>query len=141
MRCGERLQGGSETRECPRCGYTLRRMGRIERLVDRWLRPDPSIQASELQAKHYKLIELMWSADGAGQALYESLELGRVPYSRFVREVTDLVCRGIDEGWLDAVMPQSPTSPGASYYIDYRDAEKFRGELLRLFPPASPDDS
>src|SRR5438105_10724670 len=99
-RCGARgwLEPG-ESHVCAECGGSYRPMALLEGLVDRWFAPPPQ-HVSELYPRHLKLIELMWTADGRGQEMYAALGLERVSYPQFVRRATELVVRGLDEGWI-----------------------------------------
>ena len=89
---------------------------------------------SDIQQQHLQLIQAIWTADGMGQRYFEICQPGSMYYSRFVRQVTELICRGIEEGWIVLALPAQPLAPGARYAIDYRDPERFVSELQALFP-------
>ena len=69
-----------------------------------------------------------------GQRYFEICQPGGVYYSRFVRRVTELICRGIEEGWIGLTLPEQPLGPDPRYAIEYRDPERFVRELQALFP-------
>lgn len=91
---------------------------------------------SDTQQKHLELVQAIWTADGMGQRYFEICQPGSMYYSRFVRQVTELLCRGIDEGWVRLQLPANPLDPAGRYGIDYRDPERFVQELQALFPAA-----
>ncbi|HEY8477131.1 MAG TPA: hypothetical protein VIN09_09740 [Chloroflexota bacterium] len=128
--CGRRLWGDGGS-PCPECGGPLRPMGRLEGLVDRWFGP-PDEAESDLHRRHLQLIELLWSADGRGLEYYNIVR-PRVSFGRFVHQVTELVCRGIEEGWIDVQMPRAPSRNRRDYQIRFLDPERFVDEMVRLF--------
>ena len=89
---------------------------------------------ADIQQKHLQLIQAIWTADGMGQRYFEICQPGSMYYSRFVRRVTELVCRGVEEGWIVLTLPAQPLAPDARYAIEYRDPERFVPELQALFP-------
>lgn len=117
---------------CPRCGAATTRISWLTAALRKIsLGPD---RRSDLQAKHLELIQSIWTADGMGQRLFELCQPGNMYYSRFVRAVTVLICRGIDEGWVTLRLPGQPLANDAEYAIVYNDAERFVRELEQLFP-------
>ncbi len=132
-RCGARgwLREGEE-RACGDCGGPFRTMGPLEGLVDRWFAP-PDQRVAEFYPRHLKLIELMWTADGRGRETYEALGLARVSYTQFVTRATEVVVRGLREGWIDARIPAAPTEDDGAYAIQFVDAERWADELTAAF--------
>ena len=107
-------------------------MALLEGLVDRWFAP-PAQHVSELYPRHLKLIELMWTGQGRGREMYEALELTRVSYSDFVRRATQLVVRGLAEGWIEIDLPAAPTPDDEAYRVRFVDPERWADELTSLF--------
>jgi hypothetical protein len=107
-------------------------MALLEGLVDRWFAP-PAQHISELYPRHLKLIELMWTADGRGREMYAALGLTKVSYSQFVSRATQLVVRGLAEGWIQADIPTAPTTDDTAYAIRFVDPDRWAGELTALF--------
>ncbi len=89
---------------------------------------------SDIQQRHIQLIQAIWTADGMGQRYFEICQPGSMYYSRFVRQVNELICRGIDEGWIGLTLPKNPLDPVGRYAIEYHDPERFVRELQTLFP-------
>lgn len=89
---------------------------------------------SDIQQRHIQLIQAIWTADGMGQRYFEICQPGSMYYSRFVRRVNELICQGIEEGWLGLTLPQNPLDPQGRYAIEYHDPERFVAELQKLFP-------
>ena len=139
-RCGARgwLEPG-EARVCAECGGPYRPMALLEGLVDRWFAP-PAQQVSELYPRHLKLIELLWTAEGRGREMYAALGLERVSYPQFVRRATELVVRGLAEGWIEADIPAAPTPDDKAYRIRFIDADRWADELTAAFETALPDN-
>ncbi len=107
-------------------------MALLEGLVDRWLAPPPQ-QVSELYPRHLKLIELMWTAEGRGRETFEALGLTKVSYSQFVNRATQLVVRGINEGWIEVDFPHAPTNDDERYQVRFVDPGRWADELTILF--------
>jgi hypothetical protein len=132
-RCGARgwLQPG-EQRTCAECGGPYRFMAPLEGLIDRWFAP-PAQHVSELYPRHLKLIELMWTANGFGRATYEALALEKVSYTAFVTRATQVVVRGLAEGWIRAELPAAPTDDDGAYGIRFVDPDRWADELTSAF--------
>jgi hypothetical protein len=109
-------------------------MALLEGFIDRWFAPLPQ-HVSEFYPRHLKLIELMWTADGRGQEMYEALGLDRVSYSQFVSRATPLVVRGLEEGWIQAEIPAAPSPDPAAYHIHFLDADRWADEVTAAFAP------
>lgn len=140
--CGARAWlGPGEERRCSACGGAYRSMAPLESLVDRWFAPADS-GVSELYPRHLKLIEMMWTREGRGREMYEALGLERVSYSRFVPRATEVVVRGLREGWIVADMPAAPTEDDGAYGIRFLDAERWADQLAAAFEgPGEPRDA
>lgn len=139
-RCGARgwLEPG-ELRSCAECGGLYRQMALLEGLVDRWFAP-PAQHVSEFYPRHLKLIELMWTAEGRGRETYEALGLEKVSYTQFVTRATQVVVRGLAEGWIEADIPFAPTADDAQYHVRFVDAERWADELTAAFAVNLPYD-
>jgi hypothetical protein len=132
-RCGARgwLEPGEE-RTCTECGGPYRPMALLEGIIDRWFAP-PEQHVSEFYPRHLKLIELMWTAEGRGREMYEALGLDRVSYSAFLSRATQLVVRGLSEGWIVADIPAAPIADDHAYGIRFLDADRWADELTAAF--------
>ncbi|MDQ3810531.1 MAG: hypothetical protein M3336_09595 [Chloroflexota bacterium] len=111
-------------------------MALLEGLVDRWFAP-PAQHVSEFYPRHLKLVELMWTAHGFGRQTYEALALEKVSYTAFVRRATEVVVRGLAEGWISIDMPAAPTDDDSAYRVHFVDPERWADELFGAFevPP------
>jgi hypothetical protein len=107
-------------------------MAPLEGLVDRWFAP-PAQHVSEFYPRHLKLIELMWTAEGRGRETYAALGLQKVNYSQFVARATQLVARGLAEGWIEIDLPAAPTADDTAYRVRFVDAERWADELTAAF--------
>jgi len=132
-RCGARgWLEPSESRMCAECGGPYRPMALLEGLVDRWFAP-PSQHVSELYPRHVKLIELMWTADGRGRETYEALAPEKVSYTQFVTRATQVVVRGLAEGWIESDIPSAPSNDDSQYRVRFVDPERWADELTAAF--------
>lgn len=138
MRCERTLlsPGLGPDRACPHCGEPAERISWLTAAL-RKVSQGPA-RRSDLQQKHLQLIQAIWTADGMGQRYFEICQPGSMYYSRFVRRVTELICRGIEEGWIALTLPAQPLAPDARYSIEYRDPERFVRELEALSPSEGP---
>ena len=138
--CGARgwLEHG-ESRMCAECGGPYREMALLEGLVDRWFAP-PAQHISDLYPRHLKLIELIWTAEGRGREMYAALGLTRVSYTQFVSRATQLVVRGLVEGWIQVDIPVAPTPDDEAYRVRFVDPERWADELTALFEANLPSE-
>jgi hypothetical protein len=107
-------------------------MALLEGLVDRWFAPAPQ-HVSEFYPRHLKLIELMWTAEGRGREMYEALALEKVSYSQFVTRATQIIVRGLAEGWIEVDIPSAPTQDDTAYHLRFVDPERWADELTAAF--------
>jgi len=87
--------------------------------------------ASDLRTKHRQLIRMIWTRNGMGEQYYRVLAPD-MPYNRFEAKVTDLLCRGANEGWVEFVLPPSPSSDESAYKLEFKDEDRFIAELEQL---------
>ncbi|MFN0072636.1 MAG: hypothetical protein ACKVVP_14225 [Chloroflexota bacterium] len=116
---------------CSECGGSLRKPGRLERIVDGLLAPTEHV--SPAYHRHLQLVQELWTADGRDSELYAALR-PRMSLSKFSSQVTDLVIRGIEEGWIELHLPVAPVNDDAAYWIEFKDPERFADEIAMLFP-------
>lgn len=140
-RCGARVWGSpSGHRACADCGGAFRPMGLLEGIVDRWFAP-PAQRVAEFYPRHLKLIELMWTSGGRGREMYDALDPARLSYSQFVVRATEMVVRGLAEGWVEARIPAAPTYDDGEYGIRFTDPDRWADALTSEFLGASdPND-
>ena len=117
---------------CGECGGPYRRMALLEGLVDRFFAP-PAQHVSEYYPRHLKLIELIWTAEGRGRATFEALALDKVSYSQFVARATQVLIRGLAEGWVEIDLPLAPTNDDTTYRVRFVDPDRWAEELTAAF--------
>jgi hypothetical protein len=107
-------------------------MALLEGIFDRLFAPPPQ-HVSEFYPRHLKLIELIWTADGRGREMYAALALEKVSYSQFVTRATQVVVRGLAEGWIEIDMPPAPTADDSLYRVRFVEADRWADELTAAF--------
>lgn len=120
---------------CPVCHEPVREMSKVSAIV-RGLMSNELV-ASDIRTKHRQLIRLIWTRNGMGERYYRVLTPD-LPYNRFEARVTELLCRGAEEGWVRFVFPPSPTGDESAYRVEFADDERFVREMEALFAPDSP---
>jgi DNA-directed RNA polymerase subunit RPC12/RpoP len=121
-----------EASACPTCGGPTRRISWLTAALRKV--GTGTGNRSDIQQRHIQLIQAIWTADGMGQRYFEICQPGSMYYSRFVRRVNELMCQGIEEGWLGLTLPKNPLDPQGRYAIEYHDPERFVAELQKIFP-------
>ncbi len=86
---------------------------------------------SPLESKHRQLIRLIWTRNGMGEQYYRVLAPD-MPYNRFESQVTRLLERGAEEGWVRFVFPSSPSGDETAYRLEFADEARFVQELEAL---------
>jgi hypothetical protein len=122
-----------EARVCRECGGYLRHFGPLEGLVDRFFAPPDHVD-SVLYRRHLQMVEALWTQDNRGREYYEILR-PKLSYSRFEKMVTELVCRGLYQGWAELLIPRSPVPDDAAYRLVFNDPDRFADEMAALFEP------
>lgn len=117
---------------CPTCGGGTRRISWLTAALRKV--GQGTGNRSDMQQRHLQLIQAIWTADGMGQRYFEICQPGSMYYSRFIRRVTELICQGIEEGWITLTLPANPLDPKGRYAIEYREPERFVAELQAIFP-------
>lgn len=87
--------------------------------------------ASDLRSKHRQLVRMIWTRNGRGEQYFRVLE-PELTYSKFETRVTDLVCRGLEEGWIELTLPKAPSTEESDYRMSFADEERFVEELHQL---------
>ena len=134
--CGQRFWiRPDQERRCGECGGPLRHFGPLEGLVDRFFAPPDHVD-SQLHHRHVQLVELLWTRDDRAREYYDILK-PRMTFSRFTKLVTQLVCRGLAEGWIETALPRAPVPDDRAYDLIFHDRDRFVREMTRLFEPRS----
>jgi hypothetical protein len=111
---------------CPVCGQELHEMGKFSAIL-RGLMANELV-ASDLRTKHRQLVRLIWTRNGMGERYYRVLAPD-IPYNKFEARVTELLCRGAEEGWVKILIPPAPSTDDRQYKIEFDDEERFVREL------------
>ena len=115
---------------CPICGTTTRAMGKYSAIVRGLMSNE--LSASPLESKHRQIVRLIWASNGKGEQYYRVLAPD-IPYNKFESRVTELLCRGAEEGWVRFVFPSAPTPDESAYKVEFDDEERFLNELEAEF--------
>ncbi len=97
----------AEHGDCPVCGSPMREMGKMSAVLRGLMATE--LVASDLRIKHRQLVRMIWTRNGLGEQYFRVLEPD-MTYGRFESRVTDLVCRGAEEGWISIQLPVAPHS-------------------------------
>jgi len=119
---------------CPVCGNEARPMGKFSAIVRGLMSNE--LAASPLETRHRQLVRLIWTANGMGEQYYRALAPD-ISYARFEAKVTDLLCRGAEEGWVRFVIPPAPRPDESAYTMEFQDEHRFVAELHALIGAAS----
>jgi hypothetical protein len=114
---------------CPVCASEMRPTGKMNAILRGLMANE--LSASPIVTKHRQLVRLIWSRYGQGEEYYRLLT-PNIPYNRFEAKVTELICRGADEGWIRIVFPAAPNTDERAYRIDYLDEDRFLSELADI---------
>jgi hypothetical protein len=119
----------AEDGDCPVCGSPMREMGKMSAVLRGLMATE--LVASDLRIKHRQLVRMIWTRNGLGEQYFRVLEPD-MTYGRFESRVTDLVCRGAEEGWIVIEIPVAPSLDDDLYKIDIKDEDRFVEELHRM---------
>jgi hypothetical protein len=115
--------------DCPVCGAPMREMGKMSAVLRGLMATE--LVASDLRIKHRQLVRMIWTRNGRGEQYFRVLEPD-MTYGRFESRVTDLVCRGAEEGWISIQLPIAPSLDDDDYKIDIKDENRFIDEMHRM---------
>jgi hypothetical protein len=124
---------------CPRGHRDVIPVGRFGGMIKGFIAAGGIEERSEAQTRHRQLIHALWSQNEGDQQFYQLLT-PPVSLGKFVKQMDALHLRGVDEGWIAIVLPQSPFAAASAYRIDYMDPERFVREMYALFGLTPPMD-
>lgn len=107
----------------------MREMGKMAAVLRGLMATE--LVASDLRIKHRQLVRMIWTRNGLGEQYYRVLEPD-MTYGRFESRITDLVCRGAEEGWITIRIPVAPSLVDDDYKIDISDEDRFIDEMHRI---------
>ncbi len=114
---------------CQVCGSQTREMGKFSAIIRGLMSNE--MAASPLETRHRQLVRLIWTANGMGEQYYRVLTPD-MSYNRFEATVTELLCRGAEEGWVRFVIPPAPRPEESAYKLEFDDEAHFIAELELL---------
>jgi hypothetical protein len=114
---------------CPVCGGETRPTGKFNAILRGLMANE--LSPSPIVTKHRQIVRLIWSRNGQGEQYYRLLE-PNMAYNKFEARVTELICRGAEEGWIQIVFPPAPTNDETNYRIEFLDEDRFLTELSEL---------
>lgn len=117
---------------CPVCGNPTREVGRFSAILRGLMANE--LAASPLISKHRQMVRLIWTRNGMGEQYYRVIAPD-MSYSRFETKVTELLCRGAEEGWVKFVIPPAPRDDETEYRLELVDEDRFITELQALAGP------
>lgn len=120
---------------CPVCGGEVRPVGKFNAILRGLMANE--LAPSPLASKHRQMVKIMWSRNGMGEDYYRVLA-PEISYNKFETAMTNLLCRGADEGWVEFTIPTSPKDDESLYSMKVINEEKFLEEIQIL---AGPDAS
>lgn len=126
-----------ETGLCPVCQHETRPMGKFSAILRGLMSNEMS--SSPLETRHKQLVRLIWTANGMGEQYFRVLAPD-MPYKQFENDVTDLLCRGAEEGWVRFVIPPAPRPEESAYKLEFDDDERFVAELHSVFDVTTPSE-
>ena len=114
------------------CGRPTQEIGKfsaiLRGLMSNELAPSPIV------SKHRQLVKLIWTHNGMGEQYYRVLA-PEMSYNRFEAAVTEILCRGAEDGWVRFVIPPAPRDDESAYRLEFVDENRFIDELNALAGP------
>lgn len=120
---------------CPVCGGEVRAIGKFNAILRGLMANE--LSPSPLVTKHRQMIKIIWSRNGQGEQYYRLLAPD-MSYTKFESEMTKLLSRGAEEGWVQFVIPAAPKDDESAYSMNIVDEDRFLAAIQAL---AGPDAS
>src|SRR5690554_8099592 len=120
---------------CPVCHGEARPVGKFNAILRGLMANE--LSPSPLMSKHQQIVKIMWTRNGMGEDYYRLLA-PEMSYNKFETAMTNLLCRGADEGWIEFQIPASPKDDETLYAMKVLDEARFLSEIQIL---AGPDAS
>lgn len=119
---------------CPICHGEARAIGKFNAILRGLMANE--LSPSPLMSKHRQMVKIMWTRNGMGEDYYRVLA-PEMSYNKFETAMTNLLCRGADEGWIEFLIPASPKDDESLYAMKVINEEKFLEEIQVLAGPES----
>ena len=127
------VEHAGDVRSCPACKQKVGKVVQLDQLLARWWEPR-RWRADLVKPNVPYLVERLWTANGQGERLYQAIAPRHTNYDIFRNLVTRRLAKGIEEGWVALQFPPDPLVEDPVYRLEFKDPERFAGEVERLFP-------
>lgn len=117
---------------CPVCGHSTRKIGKFSAILRGLMSNE--LATSPIISKHNQLVRLIWTRNGMGEQYYRVIA-PEMAYNQFENQVTEILCRGAEEGWVQFVIPPAPRDDESEYRMELIDEDRFITELQALAGP------
>jgi hypothetical protein len=117
---------------CPVCEGPMREVGKFSAILRGLMANE--LAASPIVSKHRQLVKLIWTHNGMGEQYYRVIA-PEMSYNRFEARVTEILCRGAEEGWVEFVIPPAPRADESAYRLNLIDEDRFIAEMQALAGP------
>jgi len=124
----EEIENGA----CPVCGHPTREVGKFSAILRGLMANE--LATSPIVTKHRQLVKLIWTQNGMGEQYYRVIAPD-MTYNKFEARVTEILCRGAEEGWVKFNIPPAPRDDESAYKLDLIDEDRFVTELQALAGP------
>ncbi|MDA8216908.1 MAG: hypothetical protein M0Z94_04745 [Dehalococcoidales bacterium] len=125
---------------CSHCGREMPRSEQLTQVLETWYYPRRWYRDVPRPSLKY-LLEMLWTADGQGEKLYTAVTPPNTNYQSFLHQVTRVIFKGVDEGWVKVEIPEDPFSDNPMYKLSYLDSEMFADGVAALFPTVNWDET
>lgn len=117
---------------CPICKSEIKPVGKFNAILRGLMANE--LNPSPIVSKHRQLVKLIWTRNGAGEEYFRLLAPD-MSYAKFEIAMTNLLCRGAEEGWVTFSMPPAPVDDEGLYMLKVNDENRFLNELQTLAGP------
>lgn len=117
---------------CPVCGGEARPVGKFSAILRGLMANE--LAPSPIVSKHRQLVRLIWTHNGMGEQYYRVIA-PEMSYNKFESAVTEILCRGAEEGWVRFNIPPAPRDDESAYRLELIDEDRFINALQTLAGP------
>ncbi len=114
------------------CGGEARPVGKFSAILRGLMANE--LAPSPIVSKHRQLVRLIWTHNGMGEQYYRVIA-PEMSYNKFESAVTEILCRGAEEGWVRFNIPPAPRDDESAYRLELIDEDRFINALQALAGP------
>lgn len=114
------------------CGGEARPVGKFSAILRGLMANE--LAPSPIVSKHRQLVRLIWTHNGMGEQYYRVIA-PEMSYNKFESAVTEILCRGAEEGWVRFNIPPAPRDDESAYHLELIDEDRFINALQALAGP------